>query len=257
MQTEKNEKEIRQLQNHIKELANKSYAQNIYLFTDFLGLSEQDAFWQMESELPAHSYRLWGGRDNADRVMIRFGNPEEFGYEVEYPITCIHISPVNQKFADDLTHRDFLGALMNLGVERSTLGDIVVGDKQAYLFCVETMAEFLCQNLSQVKHTSVTCTIANEMQALKEEEPKRELLQVVSPRVDALIAKTYKMPREDSLELFRTGKVFVNGRCCENNARMVKPGETVNARGYGKFTYLGEKSETKKGKLNVEVAVFR
>lgn len=251
------QKEIRQLQNHIKELANKSYAQGIFLFTDFLGLSEQDAFWQVAGELPRNSYKLWGGRERADRMMIRFGDPEELGYEVDFPITCIHIKPVNHKFADDLSHRDFLGALMNLGIERSTLGDILVGDKEAYLFCTEKMGAFICENLRQVKHTNVQCGITEEIQEIKEEEPRKEILQVVSPRVDAMIAKVYKMSREDSLELFRTGRVFIDGRSCENNARALKPGETVNTRGYGKFQFLGEKSETRKGKTNVEVAVFR
>lgn len=254
---EKTEKEIRQFQNHVKDLANKSYAQNIFLFTDFLGLSEQDYFWQMATSLPANSFQIWGGREQADRVMIRFGNPQELGYEVEFPIRCIHVSPANQKFADELSHRDFLGALMNLGIERSTLGDIMVGEKQAYLFCQESMAEFICQSLKQVKHTSVKCSLTEDYQELVKQEPEKEVLQVVSPRIDAMISKTYRMSREESLELFRTGKVFVDGRLCENNAKMLKEGETVNARGFGKFVYLGEKGETRKGKINVEVAVYR
>lgn len=254
---EKEEKELRRFQNHIRDLAEKADRQNIFQFTGFLGLAEQDAFWQMEQELRGIKYRIWGGRENADRVMIRFGDPEELGYEEEYPIVCIHILPGNQKFADDLSHRDFLGALMNLGIERSTLGDIMVGEKQAYLFCMDSMAEFLCENLSQVKHTQVKCRRAEFADMDWEEKPKTELLQVSSVRVDALVAKTYKLSREESLSLFRAGKVYVNGRLCENNARTVKAGETVNARGFGKFIFLGEKGETRKGKTNVEVAVYR
>ena len=252
----KDEKEVRQFQNHMMDMAEKSYRQNIFLFSDFLGLYEQDLFWQVAPKLQEKSFRLWGGKEQADRVMVRFGNPEELGYEVEFPISCIHITPLNQKFADDLSHRDFLGALMNLGIERSTIGDIIVGEKQAYLFCQEAMADFICENLVSVKHTNMKCEIVQDWKELAKEEPKRELLQVVSPRADALIAKTYRISREESLSLFQTGKVFVDGRLCEQNARLIKPGETVNARGFGKFVYLGEKGETRKGKLNVEVAVF-
>ena len=90
-----------------------------------------------------------------------------------------------------------------------------------------------------------------------QEEPKKELLQVASSRVDAVIAKVWKLSREESLSLFRSGKVFIAGRSCENNSRTLKNGEAVNARGYGKFVFLGEKGETRKGKINVEVAVYR
>lgn len=253
---EKQEKEIRQFQNYLKDMADRAYRQNIFQFTSFLGLPEQDAFWRMEQEIRGINHKLWGGREGADRVVLRFGDPQELGYEAEFPIACIHVSPLHQKFADDLSHRDFLGALMNLGIERDTLGDIMVGEKQAYLFCLDSMAEFICENLKQVKHTQVKCVITPNVGELVQEKPKTEVLQVASPRIDALIAKTYKLSREESLALFRAGKVFVEGRLCENNARLLKQGETINARGYGKFVYLGERGETRKGKTNVEVAVY-
>ena len=130
-----NEKEIQQLKNRFRDLAEKSFRQGIFTFTGFLGLSEQDVFWQEERGLSHTGYCLGGGYDGADRVMIRFGDSGELGYEVPFPIVCIHIQPLAQKFADELSHRDFLGALMNLGIERSTIGDIKAGERQAYLFC--------------------------------------------------------------------------------------------------------------------------
>lgn len=142
------EKEIQQLKNRFRDLAQKAFSQNVFTFTGFLGISEQDVFRQLERELQYAGFTLWGGASATDRVMVRFGNAEELGYEVEFPITCIHISPLLAKFADNLTHRDFLGALMNLGVERSTLGDIRVGDREAYLFCTDTIAPYLCEHLN-------------------------------------------------------------------------------------------------------------
>lgn len=252
-----NEKEIQQLKNRLRELADKSFQQNMYTFTGFLGLSEQDVFWKMEPALQFAGYRMEGGSKQADRKMIRFGKPQDLGYEVEFPIVCIHIQPLLAKFADKLSHRDFLGALMNLGIERSTLGDIKVGDKEAYLFCTETIAEYIKEHLEQIKHTHVKCSITEEWKDIPEEEPEQLTIQVASLRIDALLAKVYNKSRSDCLTLFRTGKVFVDGRLCENNARQLKEGETVNARGYGKFTVTAEGSLTRKGKLNVVVAVFR
>lgn len=250
------EKEIHQLRNRFHDLAEKSYNQGIFTFTGFLGLSEQDVFWQGEGRLSYAGYCLEGGYETADRVVLRFGNQEELGYETPFPIVCIHIEPLARKFADELSHRDFLGALMNLGIERSTVGDIKVGENQAYLFCLDSIAGFICENLSQVKHTHVKCSIVESPASLPGEEPVPRVVQVQSLRADAVLAKVYNLSREKSLELFRAGKVYVNGRLCENNSRQLKSGETVNARGYGKFVLTGEPRETRKGKLAAEVAVY-
>ena len=175
-----NEKELQQLKNRFRDLADKAFGQNMFTFTGFLGLNEQDTFWQVERELRFAGVFLNGGYDGADRVMIRFGNPEELGYEVPFPIVCIHIRPLVAKFADKLSHRDFLGALMNLGIERSTIGDIRVGDKEAYLFCQESIAEYICENLGQIKHTHVKCEVTDKFAELVEEEPETKTIQVSS-----------------------------------------------------------------------------
>lgn len=252
-----NEKEIQQLKNRLRDLAERSFTQGVFTFTGFLGLSEQEVFWQQEKELRHAGYTLEGGCKGADRVVIRFGDVSELGYEVPFPIVCVHIRPLQQKFADDLSHRDFLGALMNLGIDRSTLGDIKVGDREAYLFCLDSIADFLCENLQQVRHTHVTCQVTEELTEVPEEEPELLGIQVSSLRADAVLAKVYNMSREKSLELFRAGRVYVNGRLCENNSRLLKAGETVNARGFGKFSLTGEPRETRKGRLAVEAAVYR
>ena len=252
-----NEKELQNLRNRFRDLAEKSFQQNIFTFTGFLGLGEQDVFWRMEKELGHAGYTLFGGMEGMDRKIVRFGSEQEFGYTVPFPIVCIHIKPLLQKFADKLSHRDFLGALMNLGIERSTIGDILVGDREAYLFCLDSIAEYICQNLEQIKHTRVKCRITEDVGEIPAEEPEQEKVQVSSLRVDALLARVYNKSRGDCLELFRTGRVFVDGRLCENNSRILKGGETVNARGYGKFIFTGQVRETRKGKLNAEVAVFR
>ena len=254
---QENEKEIQQIKNRFRDLADKSYSQSIYTFTGFLGLGELDVFHGMERELKYAGFTLSGGYEDADRRMVRFGEESQLGYEMPFPIACIHIRPHIAKFADALSHRDFLGALMNLGIERSTIGDIKVGEKEAYLFCVDSMAPFICENLEQVKHTHVKCAVTEDVGAFPREEPVPVSIQVQSLRVDAVLAKVYNMSREKSLDLFRAGKVYVDGRLCENNSRLLKPSETVNARGYGKFRILGEPRETRKGKRAVEVALYR
>lgn len=251
------EKEIQQLKNRFRDLAQRSYRQGIYTFTGFLGLSEQDIFRQQEKELSYAGYTLEGGYPGAERVVIRFGDEERFGYPADFPIVCIHIAPLRQKFAEDLSHRDFLGALMNLGIERDTLGDIRVGDGQAWLFCLESVSAFICENLDQVRNTHVRCLVSADVRAFPQEEPETVRVLVSSLRIDAVLSRVYNISREKSLELFRSGRVYVDGRLCENNSRLLRAEETVNARGFGKFLLAGEPETTKKGRLAAEVKVYR
>ena len=251
-----NEKEIQQLKNRIRDLAEKSYSQNQYTFTGFLGLAEQDALWQVERDVNYAGITLYGGREQAERKMLRFGREADLGYEQSFPISCIRIRPLSAKFADKLSHRDYLGALMNLGIERSTIGDILPGVGEAFLFCQDTIAAFICENLEQIKHTHVKCDVVDAANEVPEEEPQKQVIQVASPRVDAVISKVYNKSRSDCLELFRTGKVYVNGRLCENNSKSLEQGDVVNARGYGKFRISGEPHTTRKGKLAIETEVY-
>lgn len=251
-----NEKEIQQLKNRIRDLAEKSYSQNQYTFTGFLGLAEQDALWQVEREVSYAGITLYGGREQAERKMLRFGSEAELGYEQPFPISCIRIRPLSAKFADKLSHRDYLGALMNLGIERSTIGDILPGEGEAFLFCQDTIVAFICENLGQIKHTHVKCDMVDAANEVPEEEPVKQVIQVASPRVDAVISKVYNKSRSDCLELFRAGKVYVNGRLCENNSKSLEQGDVVNARGYGKFRISGEPHATRKGRLAIETEVY-
>ena len=79
------------------------------------------------------------------------------------------------------------------------------------------------------------CEVVDAAAEVPQEEPVRQVIQVASPRVDAVISKVYNKSRSDCLELFRAGKVYVNGRLCENNSKPLEAGDVVNARGYGKF----------------------
>jgi RNA-binding protein YlmH len=250
------QKDIVIFQNRLRELADKSFTRRMFTFTDYMGVAEQDVFHRMEKELQYAEWKLWGGRACADRVLVRFGSPDDLGYEEEFPIICIHMKPKNGKFADDLTHRDFLGALMNLGIERGTLGDILVKDKDGYLFCLEKVADLICSGLNKVKHTSITCEIVSPDIQIPEEAPAAFEYLVASERLDGVIAKVYGMSRAYVLQLFESGKIYLGGRLSENHTKQLRQGEVVSVRGFGKFIYDGQVGESRKGKLYVQVRKY-
>lgn len=253
---ESTEKDLQQLKKRLLELAEKSYSRSIYTYTPFLSLSQQQVFHAITHEISYAGYAMEGGAPDCERKMIRFGSVENLGYEENFPIACLEMQPVTPKFADALTHRDFLGAIMNLGIERATIGDIFVEEKRGILFCQEIIAPYLLENLYQVKHTAVRCRILEEAAAIQTAEPEEVSVTVSSARIDSVIAKLYHISRSESLNLFRAGRIFVNGITMENNSYQLKEADAVTVRGYGKFLYYGKSGETRKGKERVSVGIF-
>ena len=99
----------------IRELANLSYQRDIVTFSDFLNLNEQNIVNEQKNQMPGVITECSGGYEQAERQMVAF-HPDALLFPWEYPITCLKIEPLAAKFSESLTHRDFLGAVLNLGI---------------------------------------------------------------------------------------------------------------------------------------------
>ena len=229
----------------------------MYTFTDFLSLPELDLFYQNEPQLKFAGVTVFGGTEEADRKIIRFGNPDELGYEEEFPIVCIVIEPLLEKFGELLNHRDYLGALMNLGIERENLGDIFIKGKTGYVFCLQRIAEYILESLTQVRHTHVKLRILETKEEFIQKEIEQIDVLTASERIDGVVSKIYNFSRSQSVEMFRGKKIYVNSRLCENNSYILKTSDVVSVRGCGKFVYNGVGYETKKGKLSVKIGIYK
>ncbi|MDL2218044.1 YlmH/Sll1252 family protein [Christensenellaceae bacterium OttesenSCG-928-M15] len=244
------------LQRRFLELAERAHATGRYTYTNFLNLMELDAFSRMEKSLRAIPFTLFGGADGCERKLIRFGDASSCAYEEEMPIACLKIEPRNSKFSDPLTHRDFLGSIMSLGVERETIGDIFVMDNTAHVFALKHIAPYILSELVSIRRTAVICAIVENMPVTAGAKKESEQIQLVSERLDAVVAHAYKLSRNDSLALFKSGKIFVNDRLVENSSYPVKPQDAVSVRGYGKFLYGGVVGTTRKGKLLARIEKY-
>lgn len=236
----------------IKELSVRSFNRGIWTFSDFLSLAEQSLV-----EASAESeYLLWGGYENAERKIAAFGSEDICGYKEEMPIKIVKIEPVSKKFADTLKHRDFLGALMSLGVKREVTGDILIKDNIGYVLCIDTIAEFLKDNISHVKHTSVKCEILDELPDIAKAEPVSKELLVSSERIDAVISAVFNLSRSDAKELFSDRKVFSDSREVSSASMTAVEGSIISVRGKGRFRYNGIIRQTKKGRMSISVEIY-
>ena len=248
--------ELELLKKRFIELARKSYGSDIFTFTDFLGLAEQSAFNEIKRELGAAKYEKFGGAEGAERVIIRFGSEEDTGYSVPFPISIIKAEPISPKYADKLTHRDFLGAILNLGIERDKLGDIVIIDNVGYIFAIDNIAEYIADGLNRVKRTDVKSSIIYELPESELYRTERRSVQANGERLDALVAKVFSLSREDAQLLFKKRLVFADGREIDSTSYIPKENEKISVRGYGRFIYIGPQSLSRKGKLNIAIDIY-
>ena len=247
--------EIELLKKRFLELSRKASDGSYFTYTDFLGLSELSALSSVKNQLQSE-VRLFGGAMGAERVVARFGSVEDIGYDAEFPIKALEILPRDKKFAEKLSHRDYLGALLNLGIERSTLGDIVITPERTYLFALEDMAEYITTSLERVRRTDV---IVKEADSLPEGELyKTEMrrITVESERIDAVIAKIYNLSRQDAQALIKRSLVFVDGRECTSNSYKPKPDEKISVRGHGRLIFRGVSGTTKRDRLALMIEVY-
>lgn len=238
------------------ELAEACYAKGRYTFTDFLGLAESDLFYRAAPDFSYVPYTVFGGAEGCERVMVRFGDEDSLGYApAPFPIACLSVRPAAAKFAEELTHRDCLGALMNLGIKRECLGDICPADGGFLLFCDEKLSDYVCENLTRLRHTAVrTARCAPPASVFARVE--RERIQVTSPRADAVLARAYHLSRSESGELFPARRVFINGRVCTDGSAPLREGDVLTARGYGRLRYAGFEGLSRKGKQNTVIEKF-
>ena len=234
---------------HLLDLCRKSEKTGTWQYSGFLSPAEQDD-WQRSKEAAGCSFCLAGGYESAERKILAAGNEAEMG-PPDPPIRVIAVAPKSEKYAEELTHRDYLGAILGLGIERSLIGDILVRDHRAWFFCLSSAAEMIVSSLTQVRRTSVT---AGETAAdVPELQPRyaRMRVNVASERLDAVVAAFANLSRGQAEKLFSAEKVHVNGRMTTDRSARLKEGDILSVCGFGKAVYDGIEYETRKNRYMV------
>lgn len=236
------------------DLANQADRKGIVLFSNFLNMYEINLLHQNEN-LFYTGFSLYGGYQEAERQMVAF-QPDALYYNWEYPISCVQVEPLNHRFSEDLSHRDILGALMHLGIDRSLIGDILIKDKSAYIFCVEKMADFIAKELYKIKHTQVMTQRVKPVDLHIEMQYRTEEGFIASNRLDAFVAQACKLSRAQAAQFILGENVFINGALVTNHNRGLAEGDVVSLRGHGKLRFEAFLNTTKKGRLHIRYAWY-
>ena len=239
---------------HLLDLLRRSEKTGTWQYPGFLSPAEQDELLRCP-EAAGFPFRLWGGYDGAERKILAAGDEAESG-PPELPVRVVAVRPKSVKYAEELTHRDYLGAVLGLGIERSLVGDILVEEKCAWVVCLGAAAGIIEAGLDQVRRTAVAAeTVSADVPELRPKyAPLR--LNVSSERLDAVVAAFAGVSRGQAEKLFGAEKVFVNGRMTPDKSARLKEGDILSVRGFGKAVYDGIERETRKNRLWVSLRKY-
>lgn len=196
------------------------------------------------------NYKSFSLNPNAERQIIYFFQDYIDFEEIESAISILKVSSNTKE--NTLSHRDFLGSILALGIERDHIGDILAGeDGAAYIIVLKTIDQYLLYNLDKVKNESVTTEIVEALPKIKTNYEEL-IINVATIRIDAVIARLLGLSREKAQDLVSSGRVYINYLESKDKALSLEKGTVISVRGYGKFRFNEILAETKKNRLKVK-----
>lgn len=225
---------------------------NIPANTAFLSPREQEMARFLFGQQPG--LRFFGGYDDAERRMLVFLPDyleESYLDGDESPIFCLRAQFYE---ADDLSHRDFLGALMGAGIARDTVGDICVSKGSCDFFVTAEIAPYILQNFSSAGRTRLH---VKQVPLGEANIPQPEIKEIrdtlASVRLDSVVSSGFRIGRSLAAQYICAGKAAIDGLPCEKPDKPVPEGAKVSIRGLGKIRLAQVGSQTKKGRISVMI----
>ncbi len=238
----------------LAQLAERAARTGVSQLTGFLSPAER-----AEAEICARkagiSLKAWGGMENAERCVAAFAEED---VQPDFPIACLQIA-WRDKYAT-LGHRDILGAILALGIDRVNLGDITVGKGEASAFILDRMADYVKANLGRAGSTSVSVhdivhEIKNGINIVPDKGTEIRAT-VASIRLDAVIAAAWNLSRSAAFDLVGAGRVQVDHLEELRPDRFLKEGAILSVRGFGRVKLQQIMGRTRKNRLSVMLTRF-
>ncbi len=236
--------EDNQLLSRAEDLIDMAQRRYMLKHSGFLSPHER-MFLQRNLKVPPDiSVEFLGGYEGFERGIFMC-YPAEFDLEslLDLPITVLEIEG---RDLEKLSHRDYLGSLLGLGLKREKIGDILPDGKRCYVFVLEDIAQYILLNLSKIGNTGVCVKEVSLTDVrLPEKKTQRIAGTVSSLRLDSVLSLALNTSRAKAVEWLRSGRVMLNWEVEENTSKPVKEGDMLSIRGFGrvKLTSVGGKSK--------------
>ena len=240
----------------MEDLADRADQTGYMVFSDFLDGYQQSLLREWQRHLTTE-VSFYGGYEDAERRMASFYPSFLQVQKEDYPIEALLITPKAPQFlTKELGHRDYLGALMGLGIKREKLGDILLQGQGAVVLVREEMASYIQEGITSVGAAEVRVTVQGKEMAVKAPEGKRLLVSLASLRLDALLSKGFALSRADASKWIAAGKVQKNWKDCTAGDEAVQEGDVITLRGMGRIKCIEEKGRSKSGRIQLMIERF-
>lgn len=229
--------------------------------TDFLDLAQIELVQKFINKIKIENYISYGGFEQAERKMFVI-YPEKFNETVVEKNLSNIVQIIRIELPDDLkgkyTHRDYLGAVIKLGVERKKVGDIIVDNNGADIIIDKDISKFLIENLGSLTRFSKSIITEENIENLRTVEIKKEEIEIIvaSLRLDNIISDLARCSRNKALDIINMERVFVNFQCETKKTKQIKSGDMITIRGKGRFYIKDIMGQTRSGRTIIKVEKF-
>lgn len=231
--------------------------------TDFLDMHQKTIAEKVLKSQKITNYICYGGYSNAERVMVII-YPEKLEdvfnnnqYDFNNIVRVIRVILPNE-MKGKYSHRDYLGAVIKVGLKREKVGDIIVNLDGADLIVSKDISKYIVDSFKELTRFSKSDIYEESIQKLNITEPKTDVLNIIIPsmRMDSIVSELIRTSRSKALEIINAERVFVNSEVITKNSKMLKENDMITVRGKGRFKIIKILNSTKKGNLVLEVEKY-
>lgn len=222
-------------------------------FSGFLSEGETAYAEKFLSYMGCHEYRLYGGYEGAARQVLcvypEYCEPES----ADFPLKIVRF---DSRGASSLTHRDYLGSLMAMGINRNQTGDILCDEGGAYAVLSPAAAEMAVSGIEKIGRVGVKTRFVEGSSIVREDRFSEITATVASLRLDCVVAAAARLSREKACALIRSGSVSVNHGVTESVSENVAEGSVLSVRGAGRFIVSEIGCPTKKDRIHITIKKY-
>ncbi|MGN9164001.1 RNA-binding protein [Tissierellaceae bacterium HCP3S3_D8] len=221
--------------------------------TDFLDPYERHLAMSILNRFDEIGYTEYGGYEDAERKVIIVFPFYRRGEDVSTGVSALKI----EGDLENLSHRDYLGAILNLGIDRNKIGDILVISDYGFVIVKDEISDFIQYNLEKIGNKNVKVYRVSWDELVIPQSEYREITEFLSSlRLDVVISAAYNLSRKDSMNIIKSGNVKVNWGPIDKPSLELKVGDTISVRKYGRFILYDIEGMSKKGRLRSVIRIL-
>lgn len=240
-QEEKEQEKL--LKKRINDLISRSEKTGRVQYTSFLTPAEQTFLSEIEDF--RGRIEFVGGYDEAERRTARISS-SEYDHDEGAPFEVFHAQATDKN--GEISHRDVLGALMGLGINREMIGDIMTSGNTAYFLCMKSIKDFVETNLDKIGKYRVRLK-RSDLEEIPQPKTEKSTINVSSLRLDSVCAEAFGISRTKASEMIGKGSVSLNWKICTEQSEEIRDGDRIALRGKGKVRICEREGLSRKGRV--------